>query len=72
LCDLLEADVKPYVQTNESDFLDAEAIAEAVRRPRIRFVPIKTEEHLDLEAQHCVRGLSLTGTGTKARAGHTR
>jgi transposase len=33
--------VKPYVQTNKSDFLDAEAIAEAVQRPRMRFVPIK-------------------------------
>ena len=39
--------VKPYVQTNKSDFLDAEAIAEAVQRPRMRFVPIKTEEQLD-------------------------
>ena len=29
--------VKPYVQTNKSDFLDAEAIAEAVQRPRMRF-----------------------------------
>jgi transposase len=31
--------VKPYVQTNKSDYLDAEAIAEAVQRPRMRFVP---------------------------------
>jgi transposase len=36
--------VKPYVQTNKSDYLDAEAIAEAVQRPRMRFVPITTEE----------------------------
>ncbi len=42
--------VKPYVQTNKSDYLDAEAIAEAVQRPRMRFVPIKTEEQLDLQA----------------------
>ena len=41
--------VKPYVQTNKSDFLDAEAIAEAVQRPRMRFVPIKTEGQLDLK-----------------------
>jgi transposase len=47
--------VKPYVQTNKSDFLDAEAIAEAVQRPRMRFVPIKTEEQLDLQAVHRVR-----------------
>src|ERR1035438_9413120 len=47
--------VKPYVQTNKSDFPDAEAIAEAVQRPRMRFVPIKTEEQLDLQALHRVR-----------------
>jgi transposase len=34
--------VKPYVQTNKSDYL------EAVQRPRMRFVPIKTEEQFDL------------------------
>jgi transposase len=47
--------VKPYVQTNKNDYLDAEAIAEAVQRPRMRFVPIKTEEQLDLQALHRVR-----------------
>src|ERR1700690_3810641 len=47
--------VKPYVQTNQSDYLDAEAIAEAVQRPRMRFVPIKTDEQLDLQALHRVR-----------------
>jgi transposase len=47
--------VKPYVQTNKSDFLDAEAIAEVVQRPRMRFVPVKTEEQLDLQALHRVR-----------------
>jgi len=47
--------VKPYVQTNKSDYLDAEAIAEAVQRPRMRFVPIKTEEQLDLQALYRVR-----------------
>jgi hypothetical protein len=31
--------VKPYVKTNKSDYIDAEAIAEAVQRPRMRFVP---------------------------------
>jgi transposase len=47
--------VKPYVQTNKSDYIDAEAIAEAVQRPRMRFVPIKTEEQLDLQGLHRVR-----------------
>jgi transposase len=47
--------VKPYIKTNKSDYIDAEAIAEAVQRPTMRFVPIKTAEHLDLQAVHRVR-----------------
>jgi len=46
---------KPYVKTNKSDYIDAEAVAEAVERPNMRFVPIKTEEQLDLQAVHRVR-----------------
>ena len=34
--------VKPYVKTNKNDVADAEAICEAVTRPNMRFVPIKT------------------------------
>jgi transposase len=47
--------VKPYVKTNKSDYIDAEAIAEAVGRPRMRFVPIKTDEQLDMHSLHRVR-----------------
>lgn len=47
--------VKPFVKTNKIDYLDAEAIAEAVQRPTMRFVPIKTEDQLDLQALHRVR-----------------
>jgi len=47
--------VKPYVKTNKNDYLDAEAIAEAVQRPTMRFVPIKNDEQLDLQALHRVR-----------------
>src|SRR6202051_2967792 len=47
--------VKPFVKTNKSDYIDAEAIAEAVQRPTMRFVPIKTEEQLDLQEVHRVR-----------------
>jgi hypothetical protein len=43
------------VQTNGDDYIDAEAIAEAVQRPRMRFAPIKTEEQLDLQSLHWVR-----------------
>ena len=44
--------VKPYVKTNKSDYIDAEAIAEAVGRPRMRFGPIKTDDQLDLQSLH--------------------
>jgi transposase len=48
-------DVKPFVKTNKSDYIDAEAIAEAVCRPTMRFVPIKTDEQLDMQSLHRVR-----------------
>ena len=47
--------VKPFVKSNRNDYIDAEAIAEAVQRPTMRFVPLKTEEQLDLQALHRVR-----------------
>jgi transposase len=47
--------VKPFVKSNKNDYLDAEAIAEAVERENMRFVPIKTEDQLDLQALHRVR-----------------
>lgn len=47
--------VRPYVKTNKNDFRDAEAIAEAVGRGTMRFVPPKTVAQLDLQARHRVR-----------------
>jgi transposase len=47
--------VKPFVKSNKNDFVDAEAIAEAVERKNMRFVPIKTDDQLDLQAIHRVR-----------------
>jgi len=47
--------VKPFVKTNKNDFIDAGAIAEAVNRPSMRFVPIKTDEQLDMQSLHRVR-----------------
>jgi transposase len=47
--------VRPFVKTNKNDFIDAEAIAEAVSRPTMRFVPIKTDEQLDMQSVHRVR-----------------
>jgi transposase len=43
------------VKTNKSDYIDAEAIAEAVARPTMRFVPIKTDDQLDMQSLHRVR-----------------
>jgi len=47
--------VKPFVKTNKNDYIDAEAIAEAVIRPTMRFVPIKTDDQLDMQSLHRVR-----------------
>jgi transposase len=47
--------VRAYVKSNKNDFIDAEAIAEAVLRPTMRYVSVKTDEQLDLQALHRVR-----------------
>ena len=48
--------VRPYVKSsNKNDALDADGIVEAVQRPTMRFVPLKTAEQLDLQAFHRVR-----------------
>lgn len=44
--------VKPYVKGNKNDYNDAEAIAEAVQRPSMRFVPIKSVEQQDIQNFH--------------------
>lgn len=47
--------VKPYVKTNKSDRNDAEAICEAVSRPNMRFVPVKSPEMQAVLALHRAR-----------------
>lgn len=47
--------VKPYVKTNKHDAADAEAICEAVARPNMRFVPIKTVDQQAALAVHRAR-----------------
>jgi transposase len=47
--------VKPYVKTNKHDAADVEAICEAVRRPNMRYVPIKNFEQQAVLALHRVR-----------------
>jgi transposase len=47
--------IKPYLKSHKTDFNDAAAIAEAVTRPTMRFVTVKSNEQLDKEAIHRVR-----------------
>src|ERR1700677_3068071 len=47
--------VKPDVKTNKNDVADAEAICEAVGRPNMRFVPVKSAEQLAVQAVHRIR-----------------
>ena len=47
--------VKPYVKSNKNDARDAEAICEAVGRPNMRFVPLKSVEQQGLLALHRAR-----------------
>lgn len=47
--------VRPYSKGQKNDFRDAEAIAEAVQRPTMRFVAIKSVDQLDLQALHRIR-----------------
>ena len=47
--------VKPYVKSQKNDANDAAAICEAVSRPSMRFVAVKTEEQQDIQAVHRVR-----------------
>lgn len=55
--------VKPYVKSNKNDAADAEAICEAVARPNMRFVPIKSVEQQAVLSLHRVRqGLVVART----------
>src|ERR1700747_1867327 len=47
--------VRPYSKGQKNDFRDAEAIADAVQRPTMKFVATKTADQLDLQALHRVR-----------------
>ncbi|WP_227272726.1 IS110 family RNA-guided transposase [Roseobacter weihaiensis] len=47
--------VTPYVKSNKNDRNDAEAICEAIGRPSMRFVPVKTAEQLEIQAVHRIR-----------------
>ena len=52
-------DVKAYVKRNKNDAADAEAICEAVRRPTMRFVPVKSAEQQGQLMLHRTRDLLM-------------
>jgi transposase len=63
--------VRPYSKGQKNDFRDAEAIAEAVQRPTMKFVATKSAEQLDLQALHRVRARLVrqrTGISNQIRA----
>src|SRR5205814_6290344 len=63
--------VRPYSKGQKNDFRDAEAIAEAVQRPTMKFVATKTADQLDLQALHRVRDRLVrepTGASNQIRA----
>jgi transposase len=47
--------VKPYIKNQKNDANDAEGICEAVGRPNMRFVTVKTTEQQDIQAIHRIR-----------------
>ena len=51
--------VKPFVKTNKNDRADAEAICEAVQRPSMRHVGIRTVAQQDQQAVHRIRSLAV-------------
>jgi transposase len=58
--------VKPYVKSNKSDRNDAEAICEAMSRPSMRFVELKSVEQQDIQAVHRVRSELIKQRTAKA------
>ena len=58
--------VKPYVKSNKTDANDAQAVCEAMSRPSMRFVAVKTIEQQDIQAVHRVRAALISARGAKA------
>ncbi len=58
--------VKPYVKSNKNDANDAEAICEAMSRPNMRFVAVKSVEQQDIQATHRIRDELMSRRTAKA------
>ena len=57
---------KPFVKSQKNDANDAEAVCEAISRPSMRYVPIKTAEQQDLQAMHRIRDTLMRHRKAKA------
>lgn len=62
--------VKPFIKSNKNDRVDAEAISEAMSRPSMRFVTVKSVPQQDVQAMHRIRS-ELVGQRT-SKANHIR
>ncbi len=58
--------VKPYMKGQKDDAADAAAICEAMSRPEMRFVPVKTIEQQDIQAIHRIRALVMSERTAKS------
>jgi transposase len=58
--------VKPYVKSNKNDANDAEAICEAMSRPYMRFVTVKSIVQQDIQATHRIRSELMTQRTAKS------
>ena len=58
--------VKPYVKSNKNDATDAEAVCEAMSRPNMRFVAVKTVSQQDIQATHRIRSELISQRTAKA------
>lgn len=58
--------VKPFVKSQKNDANDAEAVCEAISRPSMRYVLIKTAEQQDLQAMHRIRDTLMRHRKAKA------
>jgi transposase len=58
--------VKPYVKSNKNDAVDAEAICEAMSRPNMRFVSVKSNKQQDIQSMHRIRDKLMTNKAAKA------
>src|SRR5215217_6415753 len=60
--------VRPYCKGDKNDYRDAEAIAEAVQRPTMKFVATKTADQLDLQALHLASDWSVSAPASSIRS----